>query len=330
MVSDELISVIVPIYNAKDYLDSCIGSIAKQSYVNIEIILVNDGSTDGSDKICERWEQQDARIRMIHQTNGGVSKARNSGIRSAHANLIIMVDSDDYIAPHMIEIMYKGYQDNDADIVIGDFEQGESRDYVFSEGSPSCHEISFETAMRNAYQNGHDALRYIAPWGKLYRKDLFKEIVYPEGKIFEDIYVTHQILYKANKIIVCNQKLLYYFHHDDSIMHKPFHLGKLDYLEALKERIGFFNSHKFAALEIIAYEEYLHSLMWEYSRVRDILHDLNAKKEIKNRYREIYKKGYSSKRYPQETSVFLRAFYINPELIMLYWKINSFLKRIKK
>ena len=327
MTSNELISVIVPIYNAEKYLDDCIRSITCQTYANIEILLVDDGSTDKSDERCKSWEHEDKRVRTIHQDNGGVSKARNTGIRNANGNLLIMVDSDDYISPDMITVLYDGYTQHNADIVICDYAQGENREYSFLK-EPICFaQLDYVTVMNKVYKNGHDALRFISPWGKLYKKELFNGIQYPEGKIFEDIYVTHQLLYKANRIIISDQKLTYYFHHEDSIMHKPFHLGKLDYLDALKERIDFFKEHKLESLERNAYEEYLHSLIWEYSRVRDILHNKDERKEIQNRFREVYKHGYSSEKYPQDTATLLKTFNTNPELVILYWKIRSMLNK---
>lgn len=330
MAFNELISVIVPIYNAEKYLDTCIRSITRQTYDDIEILLVDDGSNDSSYEICKKWENNDKRIKTIRQENGGVAKARNTGIENATGNLLLMIDSDDYVSPDMIKFLYDGYIQNGADIVICDYEQGKSRDHLFVCDDYKYECVCFETIMNRMYADGHDALRFISPWGKLYKKDLFNETKYPEGKIFEDIYITHQLLYKANRIVITDQKLLYYYRHEDSIMHKPFHLGKLDYLQALKERIDFFMNKGFAELEQNAYDEYLHSLVWEYSRVRDILHDKNMKKEIKKRFDEAYKNGYSSTKYPQETSIFLKAFHIDPELIVLYWKINSKLKRKKE
>ena len=178
------------------------------------------------------------------------------------------------------------------------------------------------------YESDEKALQYVAPWAKLYKKKLFKDIRYPTGKIFEDIYVTHKILYRCNRIAVTSQKMLYYYQHPESIMNRKFHIKKLDYLEALKRRIDFFEENKLEKLKIIADDEYIHSLIWEYSRTRDSIKNKDAMSEIVSRYRKIYKWGYSSKRYPQETKLFLWLFYLNPEFVMLYWKIEAKLKRV--
>ena len=328
MISDNLISIIIPVYNAGKYLDKCISSAANQTYRNIEILLIDDGSTDASKEICDSWSSQEDKIRVIHQENGGVSKARNTGVKNARGNFLMMIDSDDYISPFMVEELFRGYSLTNADIVICDYEQGELREYSFVAGLSDFRDMDFKMIMNCVYSEGHDALRYISPWGKLYKKALFNGLTYPEGRIFEDIYITHQILYKAERIVVTDQKLMYYFRHADSIMHRPFHLGKLDYLDALKDRMNFFKTHNLGVLEKTAYEEYLHALIWEYSRVRDILRNDKVKREIWGRFREVYRDGYSSGRYPQETALFLHAFNTNPELVIFYWKIKAGINRI--
>ena len=176
------------------------------------------------------------------------------------------------------------------------------------------------------YSRSAKTFQYVSPWGKLYKKELFDKIQYPEGKIFEDIFVTHQILFRCKKIAVIPQKLTYYFQNPTSIMNKEFHVGKLDYLPALKQRIEFYHIHHLRELEEIAYDEYLHALIWEYSRVKGLLDDKAKMRYIVLCYRSIYKKGYASKRYPNENAFFLGAFNLNPELIILYWKISAKLK----
>lgn len=325
----DLITVIVPAYMTEQYLDRCIASICQQTYANLEIILIDDGSSDCSPEICNKWGEMDRRIKVIHQKNQGVSAARNVGVKESHGNYIMMVDSDDYLYAGMIETMYITQKKYEVDLVICDFIKGNSENFEFPNIMDSQVElISAETALRRIYESDEKALQYVAPWAKLYKKELFEEISYPEGKIFEDIYITHKILYKCKKIAVISRKMLYYFQHSESIMNREFHVGKLDYLEALKERIYFFHNHEMRELETIAYDEYLHSLIWEYSRTRDLLNNKAAMREIVERYREIYVKGYSSKRYRDENVLFLWGFFLNPELIIWYWKVKSKLKKV--
>ena len=325
----DLISVIVPIYNADKYLNRCIASIANQTYRQIEIILVNDGSTDHSGEICEKWSAQDNRVVYICQSNAGVSTSRNKGLMTAKGEYIIMVDSDDYIADCLINTLYHALCDSHASIAVCDFEKGNDDNYRFLSSDYTVEQISGTEAILRSYADSHCALRYIAPWAKIYRKSLFNGIRYPDGKIFEDIYVTHQLLYKAERIAVVNQKLVYYYQHPDSIMNKKYHVGKLDYLDASKNRISFFEDRGLNELASIAYDEYLHSLIWEYSRARDLLADKAVMAQIKKRFHEAYREGYASRRYASENAKFLRNFYKNPERIIWYWRISAKLKRSK-
>lgn len=324
----DLISIIVPVYKAEKYLDRCLKSITQQTYRNIEVILVDDGSSDRCPEICDAWAKMDSRINVIHQKNSGVSAARNAGLSGAGGRYIMMVDSDDYLYKGMVEALYQALILGDADIAVCEFEKGTSAMFDFRfDADKKCEVIEAETALKRIYVNSDYALQYIAPWGKLYKAELFAGIKYPEKKIFEDIYITHQILYRCQKIAVLPQKLIYYYQHPHSIMNEKFHVGKLDYLEALKMRISFFEEHDLRELASIAYDEYLHSLIWEYSRARDLLADRKAMKDIVSRFRAAYRRGYASKRYPNETARFLGTFCFNPELIIWNWRISSKLKK---
>ena len=328
----ELITVIVPIYNVEKYLNRCIQSVVDQTYHNLDIVLIDDGSTDKSPEICDLWAQKDERIRVVHQENCGVSKARNAGLHMAKGAYIMQLDSDDFIHIETIARLYTRLKDNDADMSVCNFEKGDCESFEFeTNDSDNVEIIDNVMALNRIYLGDNNALRYVAPWGKLYKRSLFENICYPEGKIFEDIYITHKILYKCKKIAVTERKWLYYYQHSSSIMNRQFHVGKLDYLEALKDRIIFFKENNLHNLSQIAYDEYIHSLIWEYSRARDLLRNKSVLEDIVIRYREIYIKGYASKRYSQDTKLFLRLFAINPEIIVLYWKIcgkiNKLLKR---
>ncbi|MBE6127678.1 MAG: glycosyltransferase [Erysipelotrichaceae bacterium] len=329
----DLISVIVPIYNAEKYLDRCIKSISGQSHKNLQILLVDDGSTDNSALLCEEWAAKDSRIKAIHQQNSGVSTARNVGLDNAEGKYILQVDSDDYLHPQTITLLLEALLSENADLSICDFEKGTDNSFSFESNikkERKAEVINCFDAIKRSYLNSENALRYIAPWGKLYKKELFAGIRYPIGKIFEDIYVTHQILCQCEKIAVIPDKLVYYYQHSESIMNKAFNIKKLDYLQALKERIDFFHSNGLEELEQTAYDEYLHSLIWEYSRARDLLGAKEAMTDIKERFRQSYKKGYASKRYPKETKWFLKTFNDNPEFIMYYWRINAKLDKYIK
>lgn len=327
----ELVSMIIPIYNIEDYLDRCLESVVHQTYTNLEIILVDDGSTDRCPQMCDEWAKRDSRIQVIHQENGGLSAARNSGLDAASGAYILLLDSDDYIAPVACEHLLRALEDSDADLSICGFLRGSEAHHVFESCKMESPEvIDAETALMRIYSGDESALKYGAACFKLYRRHLFDGVRFPVGKLFEDIYTTHKLIYRSRRIAVLNEQAFYYFQRGSSIMNSKFTLKKLDYLQALVDRVEFFAARGMTDLQEKAYDELLHSLIWEYSRTRDLLNSKPGMDYVMKLFRENYRKGYASKRYPKETRRFLSAFNHNPEWIVLYWKITSRLSGIFK
>ena len=327
----ELVSVIIPIYNVEDYLDRCISSIVNQTYCHLEIILIDNGSTDRCVQICDEWATRDPRIRVIHQEKLGVSAGRNRGLRVASGEWVMQVDSDDYIATQTIEWLLRACREQEADMAMCDFIRGKEDAHVFAADYPEHIElIDGVAAISRIYTDSHHALRYAVACNRLCRRRLYDGLSYPEGKIFEDIYITHQLLYRCAKIAVLDIPLFYYYQRPGSIMNAEFSMKKLDYLQALVERVAFFKERGLQDLEQIAYDELLHSLIWEYSRTRDLLHSEEGMAYVARLFRQEYRRGYASKRYPKETKLFLTAFAHNPEWIIWYWRIESKLKHILK
>lgn len=174
----DLISIIVPIYNAEKVIKRCIESISRQSYEMLEIILVDDGSTDQSLEICEDMSEKDSRIKIIHQNNGGVSRARNTGLKKATGQYIMMVDSDDYLYERAVELMLREIKKNKADLAICGFERGMDEAFPFSiDLSLESSVIDNREALNRIYKNDYCALQYVAPWAKLYARRLFDNII---------------------------------------------------------------------------------------------------------------------------------------------------------
>ena len=325
----ELISIILPIYNVEKYLNRAINSVVVQTYKKLEIILIDDGSTDKSSDICDEWKRKDARIQVVHQSNRGLSGARNRGIQEAKGKYIFLLDSDDYVSENVIEILYNQIINNNVDLAMCGFIKGMEEHYQFGNNDLLKAEIiNGETAITRIYKDDVNALKYASACAKLYKRELFDGVEYPEGKLFEDMYTTHKILFKCNKIAVVNLDLVYYYQRQSSIMNTSYNIKKLDYLQALQERCIFFEANNLKELAKIAYEELMHALIWEYSRTRDILHNKKATQQIVKQYRNYYKLGYSSKRFPHENSTFLFCFNLCPELINIYWKLTGKFKTV--
>ena len=213
----ELITVVVPIYKVERYLRRCVDSILLQTYKNLEIILVDDGSPDSCPLICDEYADIDKRVRVIHKSNGGLSDARNAGIEVANGKYIAFVDSDDYIDERMYEVLYKNLTDNNADISVCEFVK--IHDGARIDSSPIKESVKLFNklqTMNNLYDDLY--LQTVVAWNKLYKKDIFKSIIYPFGKINEDEYVIHLILNSANNVVYTNLQLYYYVQRTDSIV----------------------------------------------------------------------------------------------------------------
>ncbi|MFT8342950.1 MAG: glycosyltransferase [Clostridium beijerinckii] len=234
----DLISVIVPVYNVEKYLPQCIDSILNQTEKNLEIILVDDGSLDNSGKICDEFSKRDDRIIVIHKKNNGLSSARNAGLEIARGNYIGFVDSDDWLDKTMYEVLLKLLKENNSDISCCDF-------FKTANGNDSIPHIDNEII--NSYNNLESLNNFynglytqtVVAWNKLYKRELFKDISYPIGKIHEDEGTTYKLYYKANKITYTNRPLYYYRITPNSITTSKFNKKRLDIIYVYDEKVKF-------------------------------------------------------------------------------------------
>lgn len=230
MVNDELVSVIIPIYNVQPYLKRCVDSICGQTYTNIEIILIDDGSPDGCWKICDDYKTKDSRIVVIHQQNQGLSGARNSGINIAKGRYICFVDSDDYIEENMVEVLYSNIKEYKADIsCCGHKDIYDSGHYNYNDNI----EVDLFTAEEALGIFLYTQKIDVVAWNKMYKKELFNNIRYEEGKLFEDHFTTYKLLDKSDKIVNTTQPLYCYCKRGDSIGGSTFSKKNYQLKEAL-------------------------------------------------------------------------------------------------
>lgn len=231
----ELISVIVPIYNINGYIEKCIKSIVGQTYTNLEIILVDDGSTDGSGEICDQFALQDDRITVFHKTNGGLSDARNYALDRVNGDLISFVDGDDWIHPQMYELMMDIIKRENADIVTCGFEQ---QDIEFAKHHYRPDDMDIKILTRDEALCDIDIPLVIA-CNKLYNREIFSDIRYPKGKLHEDEYVIHRLFYKCTRIAVIDRPLYFYTIRGDSITSVMTPQRINNALEAFGDRVEF-------------------------------------------------------------------------------------------
>ena len=252
------ISIIIPIYNVERYLEKCIDSVLNQTFRNIEVILIDDGSTDGCGEICEHYKRLDDRIVVVHKENEGLSMARNIGIDISNGDYIGFIDSDDYIAPDMYELLYKNLLDNYADISIcGLF------DCYEGEKIPQCKEKEFlilnnKEALKLALEGMKFSVNAV---NKLYKRELFKENKFPRGKLSEDAFTIPKILAKASRVVVDTTPKYYYVHRGCSITTSEFKIQDLNVIEAYRGNLEFVND-RFPELNKQAEFRYLWSYMY--------------------------------------------------------------------
>lgn len=234
-----LVSIIVPVYQVEMYLQKCINSICTQTYTQLEIILVNDGSPDNCGVICDRNAMNDSRIRVLHKKNEGLSSARNAGLDIATGEYIAFVDSDDVIHPRFIEILVELCTRYECDIAQCDFYAVAEDSLYLPLNSPQFVKIYDRKEALHELCCGNNGVKYTVAWNKIYKKKLFEKIRYPYGRIHEDEFTTYRLLWETKRVAVTNQYLYYYLQRSTSIMGMEFSIRRLDALDALRERRNF-------------------------------------------------------------------------------------------
>jgi len=282
-----LISIIIPVYKVEKYLEKCIKSVLDQTYKNIQIILVDDGSPDNCGNICDNYAKIDNRIEVIHKANGGLSEARNVGLKVARSEYIGFVDSDDYVSNEMFENLYNTLISNDVDVSICNFYTVINNKNIIKNADNGVEiynklEILKEILLDKKIQS--------YAWNKLYKRELFKDIEYPVGKKYEDIGTTFYILEKCNKIAVSGSPEYYYITRGDSIVNNNTEGTVIDYISLISDRYDYidkkykelkkYNDYYITKTLITAYtdayylknnsEEFLKILNNFFNKVKDI------------------------------------------------------------
>lgn len=225
-------SVIIPVYNVEEYLNQCVDSVLRQTYNNIEVILVDDGSTDQSGKICDDYAKIDSRVSVIHKPNGGLSDARNVGTQHACGEYIFYLDSDDWIEDETLEILRQLLNSNHADIAIANYF------YAYDDHSDSAAFLEQDiimdkmSAMKSLLEN--KTVKNFA-WGKLYRRQLLTCLSFPVEKLFEDTYWTHLVFDRADCVVLSRKEMIHYRQRSGSISYQ-FDIRRVNLIEGNMER----------------------------------------------------------------------------------------------
>ena len=253
-----MISVITPVYNSKKYLNQSISSILNQSYSDFELLLIDDGSTDGSSAVCDEYAEKDGRIRVIHQKNQGQATARNRALDIAKGEYIAFVDSDDYIHPKMLEVLVNALEKSGADIAVCGHARGTDADYQWKSVNDQYELYSGKSFLRDSVLNKKG--KHWLLWDKVYKRSCFNNVRLPEGRIYEDNAAVYKLLYNADKVAVTDDVLYYYFTNESSTVNQSFKPKHLDWLTVLEEMIPFFQEYDEAEMLDWANHLYLTSL----------------------------------------------------------------------
>lgn len=226
------ISVIVPVYKVEKYIHKCVNSILSQTFREFELLLVDDGSPDNCGTICDEYAEKDSRIIVIHKENGGLSDARNVAIDRAKGDYLTFIDSDDYVAPDYLESLYYALSQTDSDIAITNittFDENGQYDNEFYKITDKIEVLEGKDIFSTIYRPNACA--------KLYKRYIFDDIRYPVGRLYEDAFVYHDVLSKANRIVLTGANSYYYLVRDDSIMRQEYKLAFTDIIDAIELRV---------------------------------------------------------------------------------------------
>lgn len=282
MNNNELVSIIVPVYKVERYLDRCLKSLVNQTYLNIEIILVDDESPDKCPEICNEWAKKDCRIKVIHKKNGGLSDARNKGLEFAEGIYVCFVDSDDYVAQTYVETLYKLICNNNTDMSAVSFKkvytmdketdkdrQDEDTTFIY-EGEEALRQLFFDDTFANY------------AWNKMYKRRLFENVRFPLGRKMEDLGTIYKLLLNTGRIVYSKKVLYYYYQREDSILHKVTVDFYRDKFELSKERFEILNKIYPHLIENDIF--YFRILLETYPKLYDVLDKYNWKNAMKNTY----------------------------------------------
>lgn len=322
------ISIITPVYNAELYLPRCIDSILAQTITNFELILVDDGSPDNCPAICDKYAAKDSRVKVIHQENRGQAVARNRALDIAQGEYIAFVDSDDYVHPRFLEILWENIQTSNAKVSICSHMKV-SESLPVGELEPSKARIWEGKDYVRKCMTGQVTNKAWLLWDKLFSRSCFDSYRMPEGRINEDNAVVYKILYEAETIAECDDVLYYYFQNQTSTVNQTFRRKHLDWLLVPQEMIGYFTAHNDTLLIDKSNRMYLSALEDMYRKVHSSLSDSKLEQELKQQLQRQYE--HEKKRYPITIRTHPGLFEIlRPGYARFYWTIQGLLNKLSK
>lgn len=245
--ADKLVSVIIPVYKVEKYLPMCVDSVLNQSYRNLEVILVDDGSPDNCPAICDAYAKKDKRIRVIHQKNAGLSMARNAGLDICTGDYITFVDSDDALHAAFVARLLAACEENQADAAVGVFERAKQEENLLKcsapREKPPVRILSGRDANWLMYQQWSEWVRMVTAWGKLFRRELLETERFPDVKLHEDEALIYKLLYRSRQVAMVDGALYLYTANQGGLMANRFTPERMTMLDILDERLAFYREN---------------------------------------------------------------------------------------
>jgi glycosyltransferase involved in cell wall biosynthesis len=293
------VSIIIPVYNVKKYLLRCIRSILGQTYKNYEVILVDDGSTDGSGILCDKLKAKDRRIKVIHKDNGGMSSARNVGIECAKGDYITFVDSDDYISDRYLETLVDLMGERKDRVVLINAIFGKEKNYKFNSEHLGYSIIEgYEFRRTLLYNRFGDSC-----CGKLIPRDFFEDFRFIEGRVLEDLAITYRLFFRAKEVVISEESLYYYYQREGSVMHSRFSMKHFSGIYSYEERLSFIKKNGERELYERFMQQYVAVGLKYYYKIRRNFPEEVAKAKV---LRENINKGYKECWRSKQWNIFAR------------------------
>lgn len=320
-----MITIVVPVYNVEKYLSRCVDSILDQTYTDFELLLVDDGSPDNCGEICDEYAKKDDRIFVVHQNNGGLSAARNTGIdwfyKQNRSDYITFVDSDDWLHPDYLKILMNGVTEKDLKICACNYKR-----------------VTTELPHQNYDENGYEVTspedflvnhswQYNYAWGKLYHKSVFEDVRYPVGKNFEDTFTTYKVLHKCEKFAYIDLQLYYYLRNEQGISRSPWKPSELVIFDAMQEQMQFYKEKNLQKAFDKEFQLFVHHHAYQIVRIKENKEDLKKNKatlkEIKKALRKYLKENKAIFNVHNMTYSYEAAYPITMKLYALASKIKA-------
>lgn len=328
----ELISVIIPVYNVEKYLRCCIESVMQQKYETLQIILVDDGSTDSSGKICDNYARQDERIEVIHQENGGVSKARNTGIAVAKGNYLAFLDSDDMWSPFFLAEAYDILISQKADIILCDLQRFREDEKVCIDKKIENYKVEIlspREANLRIYKSGDVA--YTIMSNKLFKAEIFSGVEFPVNKIHEDTFLTYKLYYRAHRVAVISAKMYYYRFRLNSIMTEAIKEKNLNMLEAFDQRLQYYKELSDDDLYFLCLLRKMESVIVLYNKALKTKSEQKVADAIYEQGKVTYAEMERNKHLYKSRKLFCYGMFLkHPRCYCKLMRISDFIKKIRR